>query len=199
MIFIALFSALVLLGTFPPIETVNLHIHHKDKIVGQFSAYKNTIGNITLYESKSTVKSSTIRVEVTYEIRVVFKKGILQESDLKMMINGKLKTHSQTKKENDHYTFSKNGKDIGNISGPITHSTIMLYFAEPVNIIKTYSEERGNFCKILPRGPGTYQKINAKGKVNTYSYEDNIVRHIFIKNTLIDFEMTSAIGQDCLE
>ena len=188
---IILFSTLWLLVNAPPIETVNLQILHKDKMVGQFSAQRSKFGDLTVYQSHSTVGSNKLRVQISYEIRVVLQKGVLQESDLTMTINGRLRTHSQTRKDGDIYTFYKNGKNIGEIQEEITHTTIMLYFDEPIDIRKTYSEEQGNFCKILRHGSQTYQKINSKGKINTYRYSANSLRYLLIKNNLIDFEMIS--------
>ncbi len=175
-----------------PIDTVNFQIIHKHKIIGQFSAQKSRMGELTVYQSNSILTTNFVRMQVSYQIKVVLKNGILEESDLKMIVNGRLKTHRQTKKDGDRYTFFKNGKAKGKIQDVITHTTVMLYFDEPLGIRKTYSEEQGNFCEILHSPPDTYQKINAKGKKNTYRYSDNLLRHLLIETTIMDFEMMSV-------
>lgn len=171
------------------VETVNFQIIHKNQIIGQFTAQKSRIGNLTLYQSNSSLITNAVPVQISYQFKVVLKEGVLEEADLKMMVNGRLKTHSQTIKDGEIYTFYKSGKAKSEIRDIITHTTIMLYFGEPLGIERTYSEEKGNFCEILPSANNTYQKINAKGKKSTYQYHDNLLNHLFIATTMMDFEM----------
>ena len=172
-----------------PVDTVNLQILCKHQVIGQFSAQKRKIGDLTVYQSNSTVTANLIRAQISYQIKVVLRNGFLEESDLKMTVNGRLRTHSQTKRDSNMYIFFKNGKAREKVYDAITHTTIMLYFDEPIGIIKTYSEEEGNFCKILRSAPDTYQKINAKGKKNTYHYNGDLLRHLLIETTFMNFEM----------
>ncbi|MBK8504162.1 MAG: hypothetical protein IPL46_19315 [Saprospiraceae bacterium] len=177
-----------------PVDTINLQILYKQKVVGQFSAHMSKIGDLTVYQSNSTVTVNIVRAQISYQIKVVLRNGFLEESDLKMSVNGRLRTHSQTKRVGDVYTFYKNGKALQEVHEAITHTTIMLYFDEPSGISRTYSEECGDFCAILVGSPGTYQKINAKRKKNTYRYNDNLLKHLLIETTLMDFEMKTEMG-----
>ena len=184
---ISIFIPLFCYGT--PVETVHFQIIRKHKIVGQFSAQKSKVGALTVYQSNCALTANPLRVRISYEIKVVLKNGVLEETDLKVTINGRLRTHSQTKKNGEMYTFFRNGKAKEKIHDVITHTTIMLYFNEPLGIRKTHSEERGSFCKILSAGPDTYHKINAKGNKNTYRYNNKLLRHLLIETTMVNFEM----------
>ncbi|NND09350.1 MAG: hypothetical protein HKN87_23500 [Saprospiraceae bacterium] len=195
MLALILISTLIPLYCYgPAVEKVNLQIIHRHKIVGQFSAQKSEIGDLTVYESNSSVTSKFIRVRISYQIIVVLKNGVLEESDLKMTVNGRLRTHSQTTKDGDSYAFFKNGKAKGKLHDDITHTTIMLYFDKPLGIGRTYSEEEGLFCEILGGAPDTYHKINSKGKKNTYRYDGELLRHLLIETTFMDFEMMLELG-----
>jgi len=177
--------------------TIRFDVMHHHKPVGFLEAVRKTDGEYTVYENFTAITTTIIgKVEMTYKTKVVFLHDDLIESDFVTRVNGKLRTHTQTRKRGQYYEFLEDGKLEKTVKQPIHYSSIMLLFEEPRDIRVAYSEETGSFLNISPAGNATYHKPNSSGRVNTYRYKLDQLSRIDVEGKLFKIEMISQQDPD---
>ena len=177
-------------ATFPVSESAAFRIIHGERILGELTASKTTAGERDIYLNNTLVRTRIVRqIEVLYQTRVVYQGGVLQEADVTVTVNGNPYARTLTKKSGSGYQVFRDGKLKQTLSQPITHSSIMLLFGEPLGVRSCYSEEGGVFNAIEPGGGATYSKINSKGRRTTYYYENRNLQRIDIDAGIMEFEM----------
>ena len=60
----------------------------------------------------------------------------------------------------------------------IDYDLVCLYFREPVNITKVYSDTHGTFLNLRNIGPHKYELILPDGKKNIYTYQFGICTEV---------------------
>lgn len=150
----------------------------KDSI-GLLHATHKLNGSSQSYELKSNMSvNSVVNVEIQYILTALFDKDKLINSFTEQDINGRIKVSSTIKWDGKNYqvqTLDKREK-IKNIS--IFYNLATLYFKEPVNYRKVYSDTHGTFLNIKQVGPHQYELILPDGKRNLYSYQFGICREV---------------------
>ncbi|WP_244156209.1 DUF6134 family protein [Maribacter ulvicola] len=175
-----------------PYNTLSFNIIHKDKIVGKLQAIKTTRNSKVNYQSITTINARIIKeIEVNYKYDVTYENNLLKKANVLIDVNNKPHTDITTNWKGNHYQISKNSKKEKVVEGDITYTTILLYFKEPINIEKCYSEQDGSFNTIVPLGNHVYKKINAKDQENIYHYEDGILKKAKINGGLVNFEIVA--------
>ena len=150
----------------------------KDSIGLLYAEHKQTSLNNS-YELKSNMSiNSIVNVEIQYLLTALFDKEKLLNSFTEQNVNGRIKVHSTVKWDAKLYsvqTLEKKDKIKNNL---ITYNLAMLYFKEPVNIRKVYSDTHGSFLNIKPSGPHQYDLILPDGKRNSYTYQFGICKEV---------------------
>ena len=165
-------------------------IVHKDKVVGSLKASQKIEGSKVYYQSFTSIKIQIIKdIQVNYKYDVTFENKILKKTDVKITLNDKPHAETQTQWKDAQYKIAKNDKNEVVLKDNIDYSTILLYFEEPINIDRCYSEQDGSFNTIIPLGSHSYKKINSKGKENLYYYKKGVLKNTIIDGGLIHFQM----------
>ncbi len=171
-------------------EKIVFNIIHSDKIIGEMKASKLSLEGRQIYSNTTQINTRIIKkLELTYNTRVVYKDNVLEEAEVRTLLNGKLHSLMQTKRKGKVYYFFKNGKVRNTVENPITYSSIKLLFEEPAGIPSAYSEEGGSHFSIVAVGNTTFRKINSKGQANIYQYRHKKLQSIVINTGLLDLKM----------
>lgn len=162
----------------------------KDKIVGSLEVSRSTQDSTTYYNSTTSIKTRLIKnIEVDYKYDVVFDDRMLKKADVQITVNDRPHAETITLWKEGHYRILKKGHEEITMIGPIDYTTILLYFKEPVNIDRCYSEQDGSLNSIIRLGDHSYKKINAKGKENTYHYQNGVLTNAVIDGGIVRFNI----------
>jgi len=113
--------------------------------------------------------------QVKYIQYSLYRHGILWNSDVETLKNGKLNSSTRLERQTENYRLTKDGVETW-ISGLITYSGSLLYFNEPKLISYIYNERNGERNTIKNIVGHTYAIIDQKGnKTNIYEYQDGIL------------------------
>ncbi|WP_458626059.1 DUF6134 family protein [Winogradskyella sp. PC D3.3] len=163
---------------------------HNNKVIGSLKATKSKQKERTHYYSFTKIKTRLIKeIQVDYEYDVMFENAQLKEADVAITVNEKPHAKTNTTRENDYYRVEINEEDEKTVNEAISYATIQLYFKEPINIRRCYSEQDGSFNTIMPLGNHRYKKVNSKGKENIYHYKNGILKSATIDGGLVKFKM----------
>jgi len=171
-------------------NTLNFNIIYKDKIVGNLQATKTIKNSMVNYQSITTINTRIIKkIEVNYKYDVTYENDFLKKANVVIDINDKPHSDITTNWKGSYYQIIKNSKKEIVVEDNITYATILLYFKEPIEVEKCYSEQDGSFNTIVPLGNHIYKKINVKGHENIYHYKDGFLQKAGINGGLVNFEI----------
>jgi len=158
-------------------EIIVMHIESKENQTLKI----NAVGNISFHLFKL--------INLNYELNTVFKAGELYYSSVIIYINGKEHSRTMTEQKGEHYTISKDAKSTLYLKN-IIYSGSLLYFKEPVGILKIFSEFDGFEKQVKKSGVHHYQVINAKnGQISEYYYNEGILQEAIIHHPLMSFKI----------
>ncbi len=155
----------------------------------------NKIGETTVERRDSGgIKHYILRSHTDAKVLFVEKKSamstdVLYDKEGKMFaaffqnIKNEEKFLTQTLWKNDKLTIDKDGEKT-EIPGTVNFSSVVLYFSEPKNLQKVFSERVGQFFEIVKQADGTYL-ASLDGHSAVYTYK---------AGKLIELEMKSSLG-----
>lgn len=175
-------------------NTLNKNLYfdvvHNGKVIGSLNAVKTLKDSITYYQSSTTIETRIIKeIRVHYKYDVAFENNMLESSKVDITVNEKPHAKTQTLRNDSDYQIIKNDEDNEILTDSINYATVQLYFKEPKNIKKCFSEQDGSFNTIMALGNHSYKKINSKGRENIYYYNKGILKKATIDGGLIKFEI----------
>ncbi len=144
--------------------------------IGEFTVDQKIEGeDITI----NAVTDVYVRMIFSYQVKYIqyslYRHGILWNSDVETLKNGKLNSSTRLERQTENYRLTKDGVETW-ISGLITYSGSLLYFNEPKLISYIYNERNGERNTIKNIVGHTYAIIDQKGnKTNIYEYQDGIL------------------------
>ncbi len=150
------------------------------------------MGELTISPSHSGDGGDHLRVrgaidtflyDVVYVSENKFENGVLKASMSSQEVNGKLKEKTNTVKTADRYrvTFAEGqsaAKETTRISHPINHTVTSLYYREPLNMKKIYSDRYGAMCAVQRVDAGAYDVVMPDGKKTRYTYAEGQCREV---------------------
>jgi len=173
-------------------NTLFFDIVHKNNVIGSLKASKTIKDSKIHYQSVTTINTRIIKeIDVNYLYNVIYENNKLKRANVLIDVNDKPYADILTNWEIDYYQISKNDKNELVVQEDIQYATILLYFVEPVDIERCYSEQDGSFNTIIPLGNHSYKKINAKNKENIYHYKDGFLEKAEINGGLIKFDIVA--------
>jgi len=166
-------------STLSPAQKLTYQIFMGKDSIGLMHAEHKVNGINHQYEYKSSMTvNSVVTVEIQYILTSVFDKEKLISSFTEQDINGRIRVASTTKWNDKWYdvqTLDRRDKIKNNL---ITFNLATLYFREPVNIKKVYSDTHGSFLNIKSVGQHKYELILPDGKRNLYTYQFGICKEV---------------------
>ncbi|MGB2759341.1 MAG: DUF6134 family protein [Maribacter stanieri] len=171
-------------------KTLTFDIINKNEVIGNLKATKTSTDTKTHYQSVTTISTKILKeIKVNYKYDVTYERNKLKKANVYIDVNDKPYADILTNWEAKHYQITKNDKKEKVVEDEINYATILLYFNEPIDIERCYSEQDGSFNTIVPLGNHTYKKINAKNHENIYYYKNGFLQKAEINGGLVKFEI----------
>ncbi|WP_282111655.1 DUF6134 family protein [Maribacter stanieri] len=171
-------------------NTLTFDIINKNEVIGNLKATKTSTDTKTHYQSVTTISTKILKeIKVNYKYDVTYERNKLKKANVYIDVNDKPYADILTNWEAKHYQITKNDKKEKVVEDEINYATILLYFNEPIDIERCYSEQDGSFNTIVPLGNHTYKKINAKNHENIYYYKNGFLQKAEINGGLVKFEI----------
>jgi len=157
----------------------------------------HVIGNVTAHcKVNGTARNISIQSKVDMKLLAKFNLDISCDFDNNILIRSKVikstgKDNEKdksiiTQKEAKNYSIVQNGEKSVLNTTEIVHSVGEMYFMEPRQITRIFSETLGMFLTLNSLGNGLYELLLPEGKKNVYKY---------VKGTLVEVEVSQTLGK----
>lgn len=177
-------ALLVFISSWLYAQTHNYEIRFANHVIGNVNAHSKVNG---------TAKSISIQSDVDMKMLTKFHLDISCEFENNIMTHSRvIKTSAKNNGENKaitiqregkHYSITQNGEKSMLNNTEIVHSVSELYFMEPHQITRIFSETLGAFMPIKALGNGLYELILPEGKKNVYKYEKGVLVQVEVSQT----------------
>lgn len=114
----------------------------------------------------------------------VYAQGKLISSFTQNKVDGVVEEVAVTKTKTHYLVQLKKTKEQILVNENILHSAVWMYFHEPVNVRKVFSERLGQFYPLMKTGENQYSYTVRDGATNIVTYKDGYPEEIEIKKTL---------------
>lgn len=171
-------------------NTLYYSIINKGDTVGQMQISQRKSGNDIYYSVASEVTTKmlmTIKVNVQEEAKYHNKK--LLTSSSQRTINGRPKANKHTEAHEDYYLVTDDKQTDTLHEKEILYDFSMLYFIEPENIKKVYSNYYQIDLPIQKQNEHSYQVTLPEGGSNTYYYTNGVCSRVDMKSALFNAQM----------
>lgn len=165
-------------------------VKYKGERVGTVNLLKEKQGEKLYYKMTSDIKARfifSIRVKTSQES--IFENGRLTYSTVSRNVNGNEKSLRETKSADNTYLLIKEGKSSTLTHKAITYNVMSLYYQEPVNISKVYSDNYQQFLSLKKIKPHTYKMELPDGNYNYYTYTNGVCTRVDVFSTMYNMEM----------
>ena len=165
-------------------------VKYKGERVGTVNLLKEKQGEKLYYKMTSDIKARfifSIRVKTSQES--IFENGRLTYSTVSRNVNGNEKSLRETKSADNAYLLIKEGKSSTLTHKTITYNVMSLYYQEPVNISKVYSDNYQQFLSLKKIKPHTYKMELPDGNYNYYTYTNGVCTRVDVFSTMYNMEM----------
>lgn len=176
--------------SFGQITNLKYKVIYKDKEVGTLDAIKRTNDSITFYQNKTEIDTRIItKIKLEYDYEITFENGLLNKAIVQIELNGKSRKNSKTILEKNKYCYYEDEDLSLLISENINYTAAMLMLEEPIGIKNVYSEENGTFHSLKKVKKHIYEKKGEKNRINTYIYENAVLKKAIINAGIIEFQV----------
>jgi len=151
-------------------EKVMFSVIQQNKKVGEMVGQKSTSADNVTYNCLTTATTRKIvNINVSTEYQVKLQEGKMHTAEAKITVKGFSYAHQFTKycKEN-----CKSNKNTTITNQTILCTSAMLFFEEPTNFTRVYSELEDKFHPLKHKGNHIYEKTSLEGKVSRYYYQN---------------------------
>ncbi|MFY0253413.1 DUF6134 family protein [Chitinophaga sp. 30R24] len=181
-----------LLVTVVPVAVFFLQTH------AQTSTFEVRIANhaVGIIEANRKMSGSAKSISIKTRIQVMLSKvnsDIFNEYTNNILtaakssrISGKSGEDKQTitRRNGKEYTVIVNGERSIIDNAEIADCVADLYFTEPKQVNRVFSETLGRFLPIKSVGGGIYELLLPEGKKNVYKYENGLLVSVEVNHTL---------------
>jgi len=160
-------------------KIVRYNILHHGEVHGTMILRQQTIGKQVRLKAVSEVTARLLmKVTVKSIEEAVFENGVLVYSSLCRIVNGAEKINQQIQASGVSYKITEKDKTTMQNNYPINHSILFLYYQEPVNVAKIYSDNFKQFVGIEKVDSNKYRVEFPNGNINYYSYRNGICTNV---------------------
>lgn len=125
--------------------------------------------------------------KIEYQAEERFVNGVLADGSAINTLNGKVQKQSVVKWDGAKYVVNLNGELTHVNETGIVFSIPHLYYNEPVNQKRVFSQQFGDYVRMYEDTPGVYVLDSPDGK-NYYTYnEDGICEEVKVSRTYATF------------
>lgn len=151
-------------------EKIMFSVIQKNKEVGEMVGQKSiSADNVTYNCLTNATTRKIVNIDVSTEYQVKLREGKMQSAEAKIKVKGLSYAHQFTK-----YCKKdcENSRNITITNQTILFTSAMLFFEEPVNVSRVYSELEDKFHALKNKGNHIYEKISLEGLVSRYHYRN---------------------------
>ncbi|RYY24743.1 MAG: hypothetical protein EOO04_12670 [Chitinophagaceae bacterium] len=165
-------------------------VKYKGEAVGTVNILRETSGEILYYKMSSDIRARFIfSIHVKTSQESIFDKGRLTYSTVSRHVNGNEKSVRETRFADNAYVLIKEGKSSRWSQKDITFNVLSLYYQEPLNITKVYSDNYQQFLSLKKIKPHTYKMELPDGNYNYYTYTNGVCSRVDVFSTMYSMEM----------
>lgn len=174
----------------PAGETGSIYeIKHKGKIVGRMQFKQYAEGDKLVLKISSEVKTKVlIDIEVQSTDYACFRQGRLLYSSVSRRVNGKEKESKVTRLSQNGYELLSDSK-TEKLETPITYNMMMLYYQEPLDIRRVYSDNFQQWINLKKTAPHTYRADLPGSNYNDYYYRNGVCYRVDIHHSFYSIQM----------
>lgn len=175
------FSALILfmlLSSFKDIPEQRHQIQFKVKLgstsIGTLVVEQAVINEQTTYSLHSKVEVDLLfKVNVAEDIADVFERGQLVQSRHTRHVNKNMKVHNTLIWNAGTYTLQDKNHKSQKLYDPISATILSIYFTEPIDGQKIYSQSFQQVLTLIKVGQGRYKVDLPNGNTTFFQYRKN--------------------------
>jgi type II secretory pathway pseudopilin PulG len=158
------------------------NVFHSGEIKGELVVSQKVSAKQVHVKIVSEVRTRfLIKVIVKSIEEAIFEDGVLVYSSLYRLVNGDEKTNQQIQATGVGYKLTSKNKTTTVPSYPIHHSILLLYYQEPVNISKVYSDNFQQYVDVKKVGANKYLVTLPNGNTTYYCYKNGICTSVEVK------------------
>ncbi len=125
-------------------------------------------------------------IKLDYYFSNQFNNGMLKKAHTRNLMNENLRASSQIKWDGKQYDMMVDDEQTV-LKEKIDYTMTTLYYDEPKNVDKVFSERYATFCTIKPVGKGKYELTLPNGKKNYYNYVNGKCTEVEVNHSLATF------------
>ena len=176
-------------------------IFGQDQLLKYDVVYKgNSIGNMQVSQNKMDGKVnlkmiSNVQMHLLFGIKMTsqeessFQNGKLIYSSVYRQVNGKEKANKQTRAIGNNYQTWSEGIVNRLSNGSIEYNIHSLYFHEPIDLQKVYSDNYQQILPIKKMQEHSYKIELPDGNCNYYFYKDGICNRVNVHTSMVTVDM----------
>ncbi|MEZ2441181.1 DUF6134 family protein [Chitinophaga sp. RCC_12] len=163
-------------------QTNTFEVRIANHAVGTIEANRKLAGS-----AKSIIIKTRIQImlsKINSDIANEYNNNVLTNAKVSR-VSGKSGEDKQTiiRRNGKEYTIIVNGEKSV-IDTEIEECVADLYFIEPRQLNRVFSETLGRFLPVKPLGGGVYELILPEGKKNIFKYENGILKQVEVNHAL---------------
>ena len=162
------------------------------KKIGSSTVSSYVEGEDIHYLTKSLLEVNLLikKIRMKVENNTCYRAGKLHKSEVKVIVNGDLHTSSLIKWMGRQYSILVDGKTLKPEDKSISYSGSLLYFKEPKNIRRAFSESSGIYMPVKELKKGQYQVTDPHNDRDTiHYYENGQLVKLVVKHPLVNVYM----------
>jgi hypothetical protein len=163
-------------------QTLYYQVYKGKKSIGQMTIERsqNMAGSVVSYDISTEVRYRVIlELLVNYSLNEVFENGILTKGQGSSTINGSIQNAYEIQRNGNSYELVLNNTHSVIDDHVITLSATTIYFNEPKNNQRLFSQHFGRYLKLEEVSAHYYRLLSSAGE-NFYRYVNGICTEITV-------------------
>ena len=165
-------------------------VWQKGKLIGETQVCKYEVYGVTTYELYSHLKVNLLfPIKISQNLVAVYKNDVLVFASTQNYLNENLHSPSTVVRKDNGYNMLLNDDKVTKHNGAITFSGVRLFYTEPKQVSRVFSESYGRANSIVQTGEDTYRLTSSNNQINTYTYRSGRLMLLNASNRLLKLEM----------
>jgi hypothetical protein len=171
-------------------QLLSYNVVYKGNIIGDMQVSQNkSDGKVNLKMVSNVQMHLLFGIKMSSQEESSFENGKLIYSSVYRQVNGKEKANKQTRAVGNNYQTSSEGIVDRLSDGAIEYNIHSLYFHEPVNLQKVYSDNYQQLLPIKKINEHSYKIHLPDGNCNYYFYKNGICNRVNVNTSMVSVEM----------
>lgn len=165
-------------------QTYTFEIRYGSHVIGNIEAYCKLNGAVKniLIKSRSQMM---LMSKLNSDLKCEYANDVLTEASVVRHNNKSGGERSTiTRRQGRNYVISLNGESTHLNNTDILHSVANLYFTEPRQLTRIYSEAAGRFLPLKALGNGAYELTLPEGRKIIYKYQKGLLTEVEVNHAL---------------